>query len=67
MTRWRTDKPVPPLRRTPAVARIAPVDMFRINPVASRAQATAHAFYARKLRLWAKAREQNRDDESDGA
>ena len=56
MTRWHTDKPVTPVRATPALTRIAPVSLFAATPVSRLALSSARAFYARKLRLWAKSR-----------
>ena len=65
MTRWHTDKPVPPVPPVRAIPRIAPVSMFRTTPIARVALATARAFYARKLRLWAKANEHSHGDGQD--
>lgn len=54
MTCWHTDKPVPPVAATSAIGSIAPASLFRTTPAASQALSTARAFYARRLRVWAK-------------
>jgi hypothetical protein len=54
MTYRHTDKPVPPVRTVAPIRRIWPVGMFLVTPVARVSVAKARAFYAHRLRKWAK-------------
>ena len=54
MTKWHSDKPVTPVAPVRGLSRVSTVAMFITPPVAQTALSTARAFYARKLRAWAK-------------
>ncbi len=54
MSYRHTDRPVPAIRAVQPIRRIWPVGMFLATPVAKASVAKARAFYARRLRKWAK-------------
>jgi hypothetical protein len=57
-----TDKPVQPVRAVAPLRGIWPVGTFLVAPIARVSVAKARAFYANRLRKWAK----DKKAESDG-
>jgi len=62
--RWHTDRPIPALRRTPAIHPAAPVDIDRISGPARIAYAKARAYFRKKIRAQVRAQKSGGEDES---
>jgi hypothetical protein len=62
--RWHTDRPIPALRRTPAIQPLKPFDLHRISAPARVAYTKARAYFRKKIRAKIRAQTSNRDDES---
>jgi hypothetical protein len=47
---WHTDRPIPPLRQTPAIRPVAPINMDRMDAMARISYAKARAYFRKKIR-----------------
>ncbi len=63
--RWHTDRPIPALRRTPAIQPVVPVDIDRIGAPARVAYAKARAYFRNKIRAQVRQRKAAETERND--